>query len=1357
LRCGNFSPWYIGKWSLPSDEEGSVLSQSAPHQWHFPARLANSRSRRSRSPRTELFRRLTVERLEERCLLAADLPFAGTTFDDIGLLDISHSEAIAVACLPVVEDAPPAVADAASAVAAAPFTLDQTFLLHSNPGASKVIYLDFDGHTTTGTQWNTSYTSGAPIVTPAYSFEGSSSFSNNELERIQYIWQRISEDFIPFNVDVTTQDPGVEALRNTGGGDTQWGVRVAIGGSSSDWYGSSAGGVAYVGSFDWSSDTPCFVFEEQLSNGNEKYTAEAASHEAGHTLGLSHDGTNSVSYYEGHGSGATGWAPIMGVGYYQALSQWSKGEYPGANQSQDDLSIITTSNGFGYRADDHGGTRAAATSLNISATVVSNTGLIERTSDVDYFVFSTGGSTINLDIDPFSRSPNLDILATLYNSSGGVIATSNPTTALDASFSLAVGPGTYYLSVDGTGKPANGSDYGYTEYGSLGYYTITGTIVETVTPGIDLYGNGFTVTPTSLLVSGGIVNAELTIENRGDTTAPTFNARFYLSDDPTIDPTGDLLLTLDPGSAFFDALDPTAYHVPDGLATLGTHAATVPLVVPFSDPFGTDNQYYLGMYVDADGTIAEADESNNRNRGDGLDRQAVSYSGTISNAASITVPGSGAASPYPSSIVVANLSGKVTDVNVSLLGVSHTFPDDLDVLLVGPGGQTVLLMSDVGGVSDANGVNLVLDDEAVNSLPNSSQLASGSFKPTNVQGNDTFASPAPAGPYGSLLSVFHDTNPNGTWNLYVTDDSGFNSGSIAGGWGLTFTLANTAPTNPANVALPAIIEDIAAAANTGVSVASIVSASGSTDVDGNLLGIAVTGADNTFGQWQYSVSGGGAWQDIAAVSPTAARLLAPSNYLRFVPNLDFNSQIASPPGLDFKVWDETFGAIGGTADTTASNAFSTNTAVASQPITAVNDPPSFALTSTLVTVDQDSGASTVIAFATSIVPGPPTATDEAGQALAFTVMVAGTTGTLSFDSGPSMDATSGTLSFAAAPNTAGTATVDVWLQDDGGSVSPNVNESPHSQFTIVVTAVNHEQILAVNAGLTVEQADGATITTAILETTDIDNSPAQLLYAVTAGPAHGTLLVDGIPATLFTQAQINAGAVFYQNDGSLAATDNFDFTVDDGAGTASVGAFNIVIRSRPGDYNRDLSVDAADYIFWRMTAGTTGITPYSGADGSGDGTIDQGDYDVWRMHFGDVFTPAPGSSASADGGAESSRSAEVRAGSEEGENSRLAAAGHGVTNEVAMVERQAQPDLPAYLSSGVSRALGGPRISRLSFAEVNDHDDAIIAWIASRSGEQRRYDEGAIYTVDASESGDNSPDSLCENVDEFFGSFAAPG
>ena len=351
--------------------------------------------------------------------------------------------------------------------------LSKTFLLHSLPVASKVIYLDFDGHTTSGTSWNSGY--GDPIVSAPYDIDGTPGFSNTELTRIQYIWQRVAEDYLPYGVDVTTQDPGLEGLRKSGMEDTAWGQRVVI--SPTNWYSTGAGGVAYIGAFSWNSDTPCFVFTAQLGNGNEKYTAEAASHEAGHTVSLYHDGvTGGSAYYTGHG----GWAPIMGVGYNQPLVQWSKGEYSGANNTEDDL-VKIGGHGFAYRTDDHGNAAAAATPLVVTnSTSVSGSGIIERTADADAFSFMAGAGAITLNVTSPSPSPNLDIKAELHDALGVVVASADPTTSLNATISyVAPAPGTYTLVVDGVGKGDLAT--GYSEYASLGEYTISGTIVN---PGV---------------------------------------------------------------------------------------------------------------------------------------------------------------------------------------------------------------------------------------------------------------------------------------------------------------------------------------------------------------------------------------------------------------------------------------------------------------------------------------------------------------------------------------------------------------------------------------------------------------------------------------------------------------------------------------------------------------------------------------------------------------------------------------------------------------------------------------------------------------------------------------------------------
>jgi hypothetical protein len=164
----------------------------------------------------------------------------------------------------------------------------------------------------------------------------------------------------------------------------------------------------------------------------------------------------------------------------------------------------------------------------------------------------------------------------------------------------------------------------------------------------------------------------------------------------------------------------------------------------------------------------------------------------FSNPSPIQIVDNGPANPYPSHVNVQGVPGKITDVDVTLPSYSHTFPDDVDVLLVGPKGQKALLMSDVGGDNAVNGVILKLDDESSNFLPDSYQITTGPYKPTQGTVPANFPDPAPAGPYATNLSVFDGTDPNGTWDLYVLDDSGADIGQFAGGWGLSITTDGTA-------------------------------------------------------------------------------------------------------------------------------------------------------------------------------------------------------------------------------------------------------------------------------------------------------------------------------------------------------------------------------------------------------------------------------------------------------------------------------------------------------------------------------------------------------------------------------------
>jgi len=154
-----------------------------------------------------------------------------------------------------------------------------------------------------------------------------------------------------------------------------------------------------------------------------------------------------------------------------------------------------------------------------------------------------------------------------------------------------------------------------------------------------------------------------------------------------------------------------------------------------------------------------------------------------------TASGASAATPYPSSITVDGLSGTISNVTVTLRGYRHSWPDDVDVLLVGPGGHKVLLMSDAGGGNARQGINLTFDDGAVQTLPDSSVVNGGNYRPTNFDTNsDNFPSPAPNGPYGGTLADFTNSGPNGTWSLYVQDDNAMDNGSIADGWSLMLEL-----------------------------------------------------------------------------------------------------------------------------------------------------------------------------------------------------------------------------------------------------------------------------------------------------------------------------------------------------------------------------------------------------------------------------------------------------------------------------------------------------------------------------------------------------------------------------------------
>jgi hypothetical protein len=329
-------------------------------------------------------------------------------------------------------------------------------VLNSNPTATAKLYLDFNGDTTA--TWG----SFAPGTTPAYDYDGNpSSFSDAELSSITEIWARVSEKYSPFNINVTTVDPGTYLDKVT--------ERVVIGGTGA-WTGATYGGLTYAGGFTSGSSNTAYVFSSNLG-GNPFSVAEAASHESGHGFGLSHqmlydaNGTLLQSYYYGTAQSA----PVMGVSYNSARGLWWKGTSGSATSIQDDMSILSnTNNGFGYRADDYGNSTSAATGVLASGGSFSIGGRIEKMTDADYFSFTTTGGTLDLTAAVAQFGPTLDLKLELRSSTGTLIASSD-TSSLGETLSSMLSAGTYYISVASHGS-----------YGDVGSYTLGGTLTSSV-------------------------------------------------------------------------------------------------------------------------------------------------------------------------------------------------------------------------------------------------------------------------------------------------------------------------------------------------------------------------------------------------------------------------------------------------------------------------------------------------------------------------------------------------------------------------------------------------------------------------------------------------------------------------------------------------------------------------------------------------------------------------------------------------------------------------------------------------------------------------------------------------------------
>ena len=335
-------------------------------------------------------------------------------------------------------------------------------LLSSNPGTptspKPTVFLDFDGHTVQSAGWQ----SGTAFICEPTAFNAT---------QITDVFNRVSEDYRPFNVNITTDSTQFLMASSTRR------IRIIVTPTSA-WY-QGVGGVAYTGSFTWGDDTPAFVFSDRLANV-PKYISECCSHESGHTLGLAHQSKydsacNLTQQYRGNtGSGETSWAPIMGNSYYSNMTGWDNGPTPfGCTNSQDNLTILTTQNGFTYRADDYSETLGNnTTAINPGGFNVQ--GIITTRSEMDAFKFNIAqAGYIHLGVTPYSVGPSnegadLDVKLLLYNSSKNLIATFDPVNAMNVSIDTSLNIGDYYIRVASAGNSNTDN------YGSIGSYTFSG-------------------------------------------------------------------------------------------------------------------------------------------------------------------------------------------------------------------------------------------------------------------------------------------------------------------------------------------------------------------------------------------------------------------------------------------------------------------------------------------------------------------------------------------------------------------------------------------------------------------------------------------------------------------------------------------------------------------------------------------------------------------------------------------------------------------------------------------------------------------------------------------------------------------
>ena len=495
-------------------------------------------------------------------------------------------------------------------------TLGQMQSLESLPGSDKVLFIDYWGGVVSGKAWNFDFNGGADIPYDPFDTSGNvNDFTPGELAVMYTGWADVAEDYAPFDINVTTN----ETIFNNTLDENRARLIVT---PTIAWFDPSGqtGGVAYVGVFGSTDDYYSVGWswsDSFLSIGHTN------SHEAGHNMGLIHDGFDngnpsdgnlslSEQYYQGHGN----WAPIMGGSFLKSYVQWSQGEYTGAQQyvfnrvtrvydpipgQQNDLAILNSV--LGQVSDSVGDTEPTAKPLDISGDEF--VGLIRPaglSSDVDLFrIGQRGTSDVSITVRPlfeglgFGTGSNLSMKVTLTRDDGSLVAMENPSgdpSTNKLEFNAELTPDDYFLRIENMSFDTSANS-GFSEYANGGLYEVTVSggflaaepdlipLNESITPGTVGAGSSDNVT-----LSAAVTNV-------GFQTATNYTVTFYQSTDETIS-TADTPLAPSQAST-------------GSLATSDTSPSYQHVLSSIPQEPGT---YYYGMCVSASNP-AEVNTANN--------------------------------------------------------------------------------------------------------------------------------------------------------------------------------------------------------------------------------------------------------------------------------------------------------------------------------------------------------------------------------------------------------------------------------------------------------------------------------------------------------------------------------------------------------------------------------------------------------------------------------------------------------------------------------------------------------------------------------------------------------------------------